>query len=672
MEKSQASRTEPLTRPKRTFLRTRIVVLAAFLLCLFGLYQRSQSQPHLDPHQGDQIIHSGKKSSYGKFPQKDDPFQFIPCTSKTIPPALDDQKPQQSWAKLFDKNPKHWSWGNETDADSDEQSRDPYAGRGIYLCGYLDVPLDYTNKTDPRIARLAVTKYQVSGLKRTKGGSRPGAGKKSARTIVVEPGGPGGSGTSLVWRASEKFSKRLSGNTFDVLGWDPRGVNTTQPAMSCFSQDARRDRWALITNQYREVFNGDPRPALAFADSMNEATFKACHELHGDIPRFLTTAFVARDVERIRIALGEEELTAHMISYGTGIAQTYANMFPQSVGRIIMDGTEYVRDQRKLGGFGLAALDNVTAAWNDGVLGECISAGPEHCALAKIPPGETANVTLPGLQKRMKTLLDSVLKTPIASYTKETGPAIIAYSQLVGNIYSSLYSSKSWPALAEMLQGLETGNTTLAAQMLSKKEWVYDPTDPAPRANNSMTSEAFPLILCGDSADDPVSKTGLMWWDSLWRNMTAQDWIAGNDRFLSSLPCRHFNTFWPTVAEVYRGELNNTLKHPVLLIAETYDPATPLRNGRRLLKEMGSNARLIAHHGYGHSSSDESNCTDAIAKKYILEGVLPKEPETACYANEKPYRYGVKDGKKKQTALEIWSEHVEEMAILNPNLIQAY
>jgi hypothetical protein len=113
----------------------------------------------------------------------------------------------------------------------------------------------------------------------------------------------------------------------------------------------------------------------------------------------------------------------------------------------------------------------------------------------------------------------------------------------------------------------------------------------------------------------------------------------------------------------------------VLLIAETYDPATPLRNGRRLLAEMGRNARLIVHHGYGHSSRDTSNCTDSIAKEFILHGTLPEEQETACFANEKPYLYGVKaDGSVdsaivKQNPVEAWREHLRELALWNPRLL---
>jgi hypothetical protein len=157
----------------------------------------------------------------------------------------------------------------------------------------------------------------------------------------------------------------------------------------------------------------------------------------------------------------------------------------------------------------------------------------------------------------------------------------------------------------------------------------------------------------------------------VWANMTTKSWIAGNSRFLSIFPCRHFSDFWPKPAEVYRGDLNNTLANPILLIAETYDPATPLRNGRRLLNEMSKNARLIAHHGYGHSSRDTSNCTDFIARSFILRGVLPEESETSCFADGKPYLYDLEkknvvsalQGSQSWDPIADWREHRAEMAL---------
>ncbi|KAI1206622.1 Alpha/Beta hydrolase protein [Annulohypoxylon truncatum] len=685
MEKSSLSVTQlqhPQSRPNQSWLKTWAVVGLIGLTALFsylpGLSYEGFREQYYDVLTSGAVRHCNRRSGspYGRFPHPDDPFRFIPCTNATLPPALDDSEPEKSWASLFDPNPDHWSWGNAT-VEQHVSGDDPYAGRGIYLCGYLDVPLDYTNQSEPRIVRLAVTKYQVSGLARADAAHfiayvNPSAGRKSERTIVIEPGGPGGSGTSYAWRAAQDITKRLSDGKFDVLGWDPRGVNATSPSIACFPYNADRDRWAMLTGQYREV-SGSPEAQLELADAMNNATFRACWEKHDDLARFVSTAFVARDMEEIRKALGEDELTGYLVSYGTGIGQTWANMFPDSVGRVILDGTEYVRDHRLLGGFGWTALDNATDAWRDGFLGECLNAGPKYCALSQ--PRDSETVTLQDLEIRMKKLVVSISQRPVPGYIESSGPSIITYSALVSAIYSALYNANSWPALAQMLYELEAGNSTLATAFLDRSEWEYDPTLPSPPSPKPSTDELGSLVICADSYDAPLPPGGLVWWQSLWANMTTQAWISGNSRFFNVFPCRHFNTYWPQPAEVYRGDLNHTLKSPVLLIAETYDPATPLRNGRRLLNEMGKNARLIVHHGYGHSSRDKSTCTDNVAKAYILNGTVPEEQETPCFADEKPYLYGVNSTNINTQAataadpIQAWREHIQELAFWNPRLL---
>lgn len=673
----------PRPAPARSPWRKWATALLVGLVCLAGL---------------DRGRHPGcSKSPYDRFPRAGDPFRFLPCTNATLPPALEDADAHRSWAGLFDPDPEHWSWANAT--TDDDGPEDAQAGRAIYLCGYLDVPLDYTNQSDARIVRLAVTKLQVSGpaRRRDPGGA---AGRKSERTIVINPGGPGGSGTAMAWRSAATVTRRLSGGRYDVLGWDPRGVNASLPALACFPHDVDRDHWSLKAGEYREV-SPSPRAQLEYADAMADAVFGACHALHGDLARFVSTAFVARDLERIRLALAEDGLTGYLVSYGTGIGQTFANMFPASVGRLILDGTEYVRDHRLLGGFGWTALDNVTGAWRDGFLGECVDAGPEHCALAKpveVPgteaggsggagagagvgdgdgPRPRPNVTVSELQHRIHTLLSSLIQRPMPGYTKASGPSLVTYSALVQAIYGALYNARSWPALARMLAELEAGNSTLAAEMLERSAWGYDPTLPAPPGNRPSSDELGQLVICADSYDAPEPPDGIRWWDALWLNMTRTSWIAGNSRFSNVFPCRHFVDYWPRPAEVFRGDLNHTLRNPVLLIAETYDPATPLRNGRRLLAEMGrANARLVAHHGYGHSSRDASRCTDAIARAWVRDGVLPDALETACFADEKPYRYPddvnkkpAAAGKPRDPVFTLWDHHLAHLALHNPSLL---
>ncbi|KAJ5490361.1 Peptidase S33 tripeptidyl aminopeptidase-like C-terminal [Penicillium expansum] len=535
-------------------------------------------------------------SPYGAFPQEDDPFQFIPCTDASRPPPLEDSTPQQSWAALFDPNPSHWNWGS--------------TGRGIYLCGYLDLPLDYHNFSDARIVRIAVTKFQ------------------EAREEA---------GTSFLWETAEEMTNRFSDGQLDVLGWDPRGVNFSLPAAACFPQDKFRDRWSLLALQYREEA---PKAQLEAADAMNNATFFACQQRLGDFGRFITTASVARDLDEIRKALQEEEVTGYLVSYGTGIGQTYVNMFPTRAGRLILDGTEYVKDHRLLGGFGWTALDNATDAWRDGFLGECINAGPKLCALANPVSSQAGPVTLAQLETRMTQLFESLKARPRSAYTELAGPSLVTYSALVERVlYRAMHRPEEWPGTAQMLYELEAGNTTLAANSLDLSWSDHSEKPSYPYVPSS--SELDPLVICSDSYDAPLPD-GLGWWEQLWEKMSAQSWMAGNSRFFTVLPCRYYNTYWDRPSEVYRGDLNNTLKTPALLIASPYDPATPLRNGRRLLAEMGQNARLIVNHAYGHSSRwDRSDCTDRVAKAYILNGTLPEQQEIQCYANDKPYERGL-------------------------------
>ncbi|KAI0541771.1 Alpha/Beta hydrolase protein [Xylaria digitata] len=582
-------------------------------------------------------IYTKPKSPYGLFPLPSDPFNFIPCTNGVSLPALHNSHPREKWAALFDPNPENWSWGG-TEADGvGDGGEDPYAERGIYLCGYLDLPLDYANDSDIRLVRLAVAKFQVSGLARidSSGGHRSTlAGAKSQRTIVIEPGGPGASGILQVWNEAETVTKRFSDGRFDVLGWDPRGVNISLPTAACFPHNVDRDYWSLLTGQYRNTLAHIRQ--LETADAMNNATFYACQQRLGDFGRFVSTASVARDLEEIRKALDEEQLTAYFVSYGTGIGQIYANMFPNSVGRIILDGPQYARDQRLVGGWGWTSLDNVTDLWRDGFLGECVEAGPQNCALAKPRKHQGGPVTLEELEVRMSVLLQSILARPVSGYTESTGPSLITYSELVLGIYVSLYDPITWPATAQMLHELEVGNSTLAAASFELRR-EHESSLSCPREKQS-SNELLHLAICADAYDAPMPEGGLAWWDRLWANMTDRSWIAGNSRFLDVLPCRHFTTYWPSAAEVYRGDLNHSLNNPILIIASTYDPATPLRNGRRLLEEMGQNARLVIHHGYGHTSRfNPSNCTDSIGRAYILDGTIPGEPETNCFADEKPY-----------------------------------
>ncbi len=240
---------------------------------------------------------------------------------------------------------------------------------------------------------------------------------------------------------------------------------------------------------------------------------------------------------------------------------------------------------------------------------------------------------------------------------------IISYTQLVSLIYGALYNPLGWDALAAAMHDLLQGNASMVARMVDS--WEYNPALPVAKHSSD---ELGMLVICSDQYDSPlppeydVETNGEGWYLDLWKSMVEQSEIGGNGRFLDILPCRHWNATFGAPKEVYRGDLDHDLSHPVLLIAEAYDPATPLRNGRRLLREMGKNARLIAHHGYGHSSRDTSTCTDTIMREYMLHGTVPEEQETQCKADAKPYRYT--EAKSSAQLVEEWKISMAETQML--------
>ena len=365
---------------------------------------------------------------------------------------------------------------------------------------------------------------------------------------------------------------------------------------------------------------------------MNSATFLAYWERLRDFGRFFTTTHAARDMDRIRDALGEEELTGYVMSYGTGMAQLYANMFPERVGSLVLDGSVYFRDCMMLGAMVWAAIADTTDLWRDGSLTECIRAGPEHCALAEPKEDHGRAVMVPELEARMDKLIQSLVIEPIPAYLESAGPMLITYSTFVGALYPSLYMPSTWSATARMLRELESGNSTAAALRLFSFKWNSEGLHRRP-----FSSELLYLTMCADVHETLDTAGDLLWWDSLWSNFTTRSWLNGNFWFTTAFPCRHFNTHWKDL-ETYHGSLNNSFKNPLLLLSTTYDPATPLNNSKKLLADMGTNARLVVHHGYGHTTFfDKSNCTDAIAKAFILNGTVPDARVSDCFANEKPY-----------------------------------
>ena len=185
---------------------------------------------------------------------------------------------------------------------------------GEVECATLTVPLDYENPDGKQI--------DLALIRTPAGDDREGA-------VLTNPGGPGGSGVDLVVNAGSTMQAEMGLDDFDIVGFDPRGVDRSG-GISCVSDEVQ-DKYLYV----------DPTPDDAaeaqLYDEAKTAIPDACRQKYGDDLVHYSTANTARDMDEIRKALGDEQITFLGISYGTYLGAVYATMFPDQVRAMVLD-----------------------------------------------------------------------------------------------------------------------------------------------------------------------------------------------------------------------------------------------------------------------------------------------------------------------------------------------
>ena len=184
-------------------------------------------------------------------------------------------------------------------------------------CARLTVPLDYA-KPKGRTISLAVLEVPAADKSRRIG------------SLVVNPGGPGGSGVDFVASGRAAYFGEELRRAFDIVGFDPRGVGRSTP-LHCATD-----------SQLDTLVQSDPDPdtpaEVRYSDGLLRALGRGCLQRSGDLARHMSTVEVAKDLDILRSALGDQRLVYFGASYGTFIGATYADLFPRRVGRMVLDG----------------------------------------------------------------------------------------------------------------------------------------------------------------------------------------------------------------------------------------------------------------------------------------------------------------------------------------------
>jgi pimeloyl-ACP methyl ester carboxylesterase len=463
-------------------------------------------------------------------------------------------------------------WGPCKAAESDKSRVPPGAE-----CGMLSVPVDYS-KPDGDVAQIAMIRFKATGEK--------------IGSLVVNPGGPGESGVEAAASMAPTLPSPLR-ERFDLVGFDPRGVANSTPALWCNS-DADNDRLrADPTVEYTQE-------GVDHLEKENKEFVQRCVDKMGkEFLANLGTTNVAKDLEGIRQALGDDKLTYLGYSYGTRIGATYAEAYPDKVRAMILDGAidpnaDQIEEEIRQAAAFQKAFDNYAA--------DCAT-GPD-CPLGT-DPAKAVDV--------YKSLVEPLVKNP----AKTKDPRGLSYNDAIVGTILPLYSPSLWPhltqALSELTQG--KGNTMLALADL------YMGRDAQGHYNNS--TDVRVAVNC---VDKPHITDRAKVVDEDRRSREAAPFLSYGE--FTGLAPLDTCAFWQVPATSDQHEIKVTGLPPILVVSTTNDPATPYQAGVDLAQQLGGT--LLTFEGTQHTVVFQGNaCIDDIAARYLVDVTVPP-PGTRC------------------------------------------
>ncbi|NDL56848.1 alpha/beta hydrolase [Phytoactinopolyspora mesophila] len=489
------------------------------------------------------------------------------------------------------------------DDDEDETDSGELAG---FLCATAEVPTDY-NDPHGSTTTIHLTKLPATGAKTRIG------------TLFTNPGGPGDSGVDFVHQVGRNVYTEDVRAHFDILGFDPRAVGRSDPATCYPTQDD--EAAALATQLHFPANDADERTYVR--DTIRMATL--CRMTSRERFEHSSTANVARDMDLLRQALGEDQLTYVGYSYGSYLGATYARLFPERVRALAVDGTivpeDYAgrpgaedRSTPERMGQGAGAAEAFAE-----FLRLCTEAGSQNCALAGLGDPETV----------VEDTFTRLKSTPIDMELPGVGPVEFTYPAVVAQTYTSLYHPGSWSQLADLIAQLAAGDTELTGEAASL---VEQSTHGAPQ--RQRRGEDYPSV--GGTLASGCVDTGTTGDPrGFAERADAADEEAphfGRYRAWLALACEYLRV---TDDDAYLGPWDQQVEAPVLVIGTRFDPATPYA-GTQPYADHFRNSRVLTVEGWGHTTLGKSSCADGVLARYLVDLTVPDHGAT-CHQDVQPF-----------------------------------
>ncbi len=445
---------------------------------------------------------------------------------------------------------------------------------GEHRCTTIEVPIDYDDPEGDTL-ELAVRRVPATG--------------DGGKVIFANPGGPGGSAQDFVGYLASRLPGDLR-RTHDVVGIDPRGVGESTP-LRCLS-DAEFD----------EFIDTDPDPDdAAGITALSEAVRamgEACHRNSGELAAHVSTEEAARDHDIARAVLGQEKMIWFGFSYGTQLGATYAELFPDKVGAMVLDGAVDVTLDAVDSGLGQATgFQQALEAY----LAYCV--GLERC-----PVGGSVDAGMDTITDLMQQLSDRPLRA--------RGGRLLTEGRAFYGIAMALYSKETWSFLTTALDGLVDGNADL---LLALSDAYFERRSDGSFANNS--GQVIYAVNCLDEADAPDARETAELID---RFRTVSP-VFGAALGWGVMACHD----WPIEATHPQRAVRAEGAPPILVVGTTRDPATPYAWSEAMASQLESGV-LLTREGDGHTAYTSGNecITDAV-DAYLRDGTVPKDG-TVC------------------------------------------
>ncbi|KAK5121962.1 hypothetical protein LTR85_004534 [Meristemomyces frigidus] len=535
-------------------------------------------------------------------------------------------------------------------------------------CARLEVPLDYSEPDAfPRVALAVIRRpAKVPVTSAFYGGA-----------VITNPGGPGGSRVQqqlmmggylqdLYDAEREPKSALITDRYFDVVSFDPRGINHTTPTISCFPDNASRERWNLqweaegILGSSNHSLRMNWRRATALAEGCSRMlSTNGTHAL----AEHMNTTPIAADVMSLVEALGEwrqreaqrliaagsvsdseatefsrlawqkgrERLQYHGFSWGTILGSTIAAMYPARIERMVLDGVVDTDDY--YGGTwkqNLADTDKIL----DQFMHLCHEAGPSRCVFWR-QGGPNA------ISDAYEQLLVDIQDDPLAvPGTQSRGPEVITWTDVKLLVKDAVYQPlHGFQAMAEMMQDVTHGNGSRFADYkhFHRKTLCHTSTPcEVPFSHECILPgwspfDALPAILCTDAEDAGAFTESDF--RSYWEDLRNQSRAMGDYWAATRLTC----AAWQATAKWrFGGPFTGNTSHPLLYIGNTYDTVTPFRNAMKMAASFPGSG-LLRQDTAGHCSfTSPSLCTGKAVRRYFQEGLVP-EPGAVCQTDSKPF-----------------------------------